>query len=140
MQPTRKQIGEKLGLSTSRVHQLVESGQFPRKGTMDEYVAAQERRMGGGGDQLDLTAERARLAKQQADAKEMENDLTRGELVRFDETVAAWREEFSRARAKLLAMPSKLAPLMVGVKTPAEAQQMIEAVVWEALNELSQPG
>lgn len=90
-------------------------------------------------DNYDLTVERARLAKEQADAKEMDNAVTRGELVAASEVVAQWRGEFARAKSKLLSMPSKLAPLMVGVKTPAEAQSILETVVWEALNELSQP-
>ena len=138
-QPTRKEIGLALGISGPRVHQLIESGLLPRQGTLEEYKEANDRRFAANDEQLDLTVERARLAKAQADAKEMENELTRGELVRFDEVMEQWRAEFARAKSRLLSMPSKLGPLMVGVKTPAEAQSMIETVVWEALSELSQP-
>ena len=139
MLATRKQVGERLGISTGRVHQLVQSGIFPKRGTLDEYVLANEKRESANGEQLDLTAERARVAKEQADKLTMENAERRGELVEFQATVTKWRSEATRVKNRLLAMPSKLAPLMIGVKKPAEAQSILEQAVHEALSELSQP-
>ena len=43
---------------------------------------------------------------------------------------------FARVRAKLLALPSKLAPMLAPEMTPAEAQAMLKDVVYQALNEL----
>lgn len=145
-QPTKASIGRHLFMAPQRVGQLMADGALPDTGTLDDYRRAYITglRKTAAGHQsadgaLDLTAERAALARVQRERIEMENATTRGDLVRFEDVVTQWREEFSRARAKLLAMASKLAPLMVGVKTPAEAKGMIDTVVWEALNELSKP-
>src|SRR3712207_9208065 len=47
-------------------------------------------------EKLDLTAERARLAKEQADKTAMENALARGELVRVSDVEKADRSEERR--------------------------------------------
>ncbi len=92
-----------------------------------------------GGDVLDLTAERARLAKAQADDREMKNDLARGDQITVAEFHLMVTSAFARVRAKLLALPSKMAPLVVGAKTAAEAQAMLRDTVHDALNELAAP-
>jgi hypothetical protein len=94
----------------------------------------------GNGEQLDLTAERARVAKEQADKLEMDNALTRGELIRADEAAETLRAEYHRASVKLQALPTKLAPLIVGSKSLAEVQDILSVGIGEALDELSRPG
>ena len=91
------------------------------------------------GDGFDFNKERARKEKESADKLEMENEVTRGALVLSTEVSQAWGEEFSRVKNKLMAAPPKIAPLMVAIKTPAEAQEIIKKVIIEALNELSKP-
>ncbi len=44
---------------------------------------------------------------------------------------------FSRVRSKLLALPSKMAPLVAAAKTPAAAQRILRADIYQALNELA---
>ncbi len=88
-------------------------------------------------DALDLTAERARLAKAQADDREMKNDLARGELITVAEFHLMVTAAFARVRAKLLALPSKMAPWVMSAKTAAEAQAMLRDTVHDALNELA---
>lgn len=86
-------------------------------------------------EDLDLDDERARLASQQADRIEMENEVRRGELV--DLKVVA--DELGRAitafRQKLLAAPSKLAP-NVNPEKPNVARDIIEGEVHRILDEL----
>ena len=91
---------------------------------------------GGAGDALDLTAERARFAAAQADDREMKNDIARGDQITVAEFHLMVTSAFARVRAKLLALPSKMAPLVVGAKTAAEAQAMLRDVVHDALDEL----
>ncbi len=88
-------------------------------------------------DGLDLTKERARLASEQADAQEMKNAASRGELLARGDVHAAVTEAFARVRAKLLALPSKIAPVAYGLPTIAEVRDKITDGVSEALSELS---
>ena len=91
----------------------------------------------GTGDTLDLTAERARFAAAQADDREMKNDLARGDQITVAEFHLMVTSAFARVRAKLLALPSGLAPLIISAKTTAEVQAMIRDGVNAALNELA---
>ena len=90
----------------------------------------------GPGDTLDLTAERARFAAAQADDREMKNDIARGDQITVAEFHLMVTSAFARVRAKMLALPSKMAPLVVGAKNAAEAQAMLRDVVHDALDEL----
>jgi hypothetical protein len=67
-----------------------------------DWRAQQARKEAGGGVKLDLNAERARLAKEQADAQELKNRQTRGELVPADEVEGVWQAAAGRCRAILL--------------------------------------
>lgn len=91
-----------------------------------------------GEDGLDLVAERARLAKEQADALEMKNALTRGEMLRREDVDAAVHGAFARVRARLISVPVKLAPVVMAIETPSEAQAAIRDAIYEALRELSE--
>lgn len=55
-----------------------------------------------------LTAERARLAKEQADAQALKNGKLRGELVEAGEVERAWADVLRQVRARVLAVPSRL--------------------------------
>lgn len=91
----------------------------------------------GNGD-LDLGAERARLAKEQADAKEMENAIERGELVYIDDVAKQFESGLVKVRTKLLAIPTKVAPEVHACATIKEVQAIIEANIIEALSELAE--
>lgn len=86
---------------------------------------------------LDLPAERARLAKEQADGQEMKNAVTRGELLPRSEVTAAVTSAFARVRARLLAVPTKTAPLLLGVSDLADLTGKLSDGIHEALAELS---
>lgn len=58
-------------------------------------------------DDLDLTAEKARLAKEQADKTRLQNDEERGELVRVGDMVKWAGDMVAAARAKLLSIARK---------------------------------
>ena len=88
--------------------------------------------------ELDLTAERARLAKAQAAKAERENKIAEGEFLEVAAVHRMVTGSFARVRAKMLALPSKLAPL-VAATTPAKAQELLRADIHMALNELATP-
>lgn len=89
-------------------------------------------------DGLDLVAERARLAKEQADAQAMKNAIQRGELIPRPDVVAAWTAVFAHVRARLLALPSKAAPAVVGLSALPEVKEVLSDHVEEALAELAE--
>lgn len=55
-----------------------------------------------------LTAERARLAKEQADAMAIKNARLRGELVEAEEVEHTWSDILRQLRARLMAIPSRV--------------------------------
>lgn len=65
---------------------------------------------GRGGEEqvLTLTGERARLAREQADAQALKNAERRHELVSAAEVERAWADTLRSLRSQLLAMPSRL--------------------------------
>lgn len=55
-----------------------------------------------------LTGERARLAKEQADAMAIKNGKLRGELVEAGEVEREWSDILRQLRARLMAIPARI--------------------------------
>ena len=91
-----------------------------------------------GGEVLDLEAEKARLTKAQADSAELKLAQQQGQLLAANEVQAVWEDYILACRAKLLAMPSKLAAILAHESEPTLVQVTLQAAIHEALNELSQ--
>jgi len=89
------------------------------------------------GKVIDFHEEKARLTKMQADKAEMEVEELAGQLVRVDDVLDQWQNILADVKGKLLAIPSKLATLVADISNPAEAQELIDDYVREALQELS---
>jgi phage terminase Nu1 subunit (DNA packaging protein) len=88
-------------------------------------------------DELDLTVERARLAKAQADKTEIENAVRCGELTQTSRIVGWYSSMVANAKNRLLQIP----PTVGQQLDPALAPRVVELVrklVHEALLELSQ--
>jgi phage terminase Nu1 subunit (DNA packaging protein) len=88
---------------------------------------------------LDLDAERARLAKEQADAQELRNAVARGELIPADQVIEGWRNAIGRARSLLLALPPAAAEelALVADGGPAALRERLADMVHAALAELA---
>lgn len=89
---------------------------------------------------LVLESERARLAKEQADKTALENQVRRGKLVEVEEVRQLWTDLVAAARARLLAMPSKLGPMLTNIADANVAASRIRDEVYAALSELSESG
>jgi|14_taG_2_1085336.scaffolds.fasta_scaffold05804_4 phage terminase Nu1 subunit (DNA packaging protein) len=143
---TIPQVAKELDLSTKMVNDLIARGTITKKdrGQYDLVEARTEyirhlRKVAAGrvqAGELDLGEERARLAKEQADAKEMENEMLRGELVHIDDVAKEFGKQASAVKTRLLAIPSKAAPLVINCTKPVEAREILEQMIEEALNEL----
>jgi len=115
-------------------------GSYPLAPAITGYVTWLQKKVSGETDSVDLTTQRARLAKEQADKTAMENAQLRGVLVHAEDVIATWTTCASGMRARMLAAPTKVAPLARAAATDAEAAAVIEAEVIEALEELSEDG
>jgi hypothetical protein len=144
--PTYVDYAAPVGISKQAVSEYCKKHGVNKSMPVPDFVlhyCATQREVAAGrivsSEALDLTVEKARKEKESADKLEMANAVTRGELVLASDVEEMLGGEYARVKNKLLAAPPKLAPLMIGVKTPAEAQEIIKAVIYEALNELSKP-
>ena len=87
-------------------------------------------------DGLDPQQERARKDAAQALKTEMENLRRAGQLMEASEVTTAWANHISSARSRLLAIPSKLPPLMEG-RPAAAMQALLRTEIHAALIELA---
>lgn len=90
---------------------------------------------GRGGEemQLTLTGERARLAREQADAQALKNAQLRGELVAVEAVEREWQDILRRVRAGVMAVPSRVRQ---AVALTAEQAEAIDHELRAALQEL----
>jgi len=86
---------------------------------------------------LDLTKERARLAKEQADRLELQNAESRGQLIPADLVAKTWAKETIAFKTKMRAIPSKVALKVVASDDLFEVQEILTVAIKEACDELS---
>lgn len=144
---TAVEIGTLLGISSAMVSRLASEGVLPRAGR-GEYEAAAcvqayvRYRLGNAAKEdptaRGLMSERSRLIKAKADAAEREARVRAGELVEADEIEAAWVSVITTARNRLRLIPSKVAPRVIGMKSPADAQELLRKEIDDALNAIAQ--
>lgn len=138
---TQSAIAKHLDISDARVSQLIKAGDIINTGCMDEirvqFIRWQRARIPGGGASKDLNAERARLASAQAEKAEMEIAEKKGDLLPVDSVAALWARVLTDCKSKLLSLPSKLAPQVVGKKRE-QARAIIELAIHDALRGLAE--
>ena len=83
---------------------------------------------------LDLNAERARLAKEQADKLARERQVAEGELLVRAEVEADILRGLSEVKTSLLAGPRKWAPLVTGMESISEVESILDDGIREALS------
>lgn len=89
------------------------------------------------GKVINYDDERARLTREQADKVAMDNEERRGRLVDSDKVGIWWGKIISNAKTRLLAIPTKAAPLVLGMKTMPQVRDQLERMITEVLSELS---
>jgi len=143
-------IAKALNLSTRRVHQLkaeglptVGRGQYELGPCMAWYIrylqaALEKRGPNVNPDTPDLLAEKTRLAREQGDKLSIENSIKRGELVYVSDVISAWADHISSCRAKLLGLPTKIAPQLVNQTNANAIAGKLRDEIDTALTELSE--
>jgi phage terminase Nu1 subunit (DNA packaging protein) len=143
-------LSKLFNLTAVRVQQLASDGVIVKhaRGRYDLWASIrnyikflQERKVnqwsGAEGEPDGYTQHRARLTKAKADKAEVEAALVKGTAHDAQAVAAVWEDMIGNARAKLLALPTKLAAQLEGM-TIAERQEAIQAAVAQALTELSE--
>ena len=146
---TQAEIGAHLDLTDRSVRELLSKGVLPpaRRGEHDldacrlAYVrhlraVAAGRALGPAGD--DLTVERARLAREQADHFALNNAAKRRELLPRSEITQAVTSAFGIVRERLCGLPGRLAGPLARLTDPATVRVRLESEVVTVLNELSE--
>ena len=140
------EIAEWLGITDRRVQQLAVDGVIPRaaRGRYDlracvcsytehlRSVAAGHTSADGA---LDLTEERARLAREQADGQALKNAQLRGELIPRDELQPALEQVLAIFRSRMRALPIRVAQAVP--RLGRDAIQSLQELHDEALTELA---
>ena len=113
---TQKDFADLVGISQPAVSGLIERG-ILKGSSMREWIKeycthlreiAACRTAGNTAGELDLVRERARLAKEQADALAMKNKVERGELIRAEDIEPRLESAFITAREMWLDSVSRL--------------------------------
>lgn len=114
-------------------------GEYDGPASVKGYLAAKLKEQAGALEKLDesdFEKHRARLYRARADREERKSLLEAGKVLDADAFEYVWNEQVSAARAKLLAMPPRLAPRMLMREDVNEVNREITDEVHEALQEL----
>jgi phage terminase Nu1 subunit (DNA packaging protein) len=148
-QVTGKVLASMLGVTDRALRDFAERGLVVKTGRGTYELAASIRRYcehmrevaaGRGGEEgvLDLTAERARLAKEQADAQALKNAVAREELLPAADVERQWREVLAGVRSRMLAVPSRTRQALPHLT--ASEVTIIDREVRDALMEVADGG
>lgn len=137
----RDELADLLGISPTRVTQLgrdgivekVSRGRYAAEGSIRAYC--HHLRTAASGRELprDITAERVRLVREQANAVSLKNALARGEMVEAVAVEREWSDVLRGVRAAMLAISSRVRQRLPAL-TAADVAE-IDAEIRAALTE-----
>lgn len=124
-----------------RAERRGQSNQYDTAAVIDWLIARSISKAGGSPDSsLDLTTERARLASEQADKTALDNALTRGDLVSAANVQIVWVRLAAEVKTRLLALPTRLAPLVTGCTRVPDSEAILREGVHDVLSGLADGG
>ena len=137
--PTLNEVAALFGKSSRWISDLRAKGELPGDGaTLAEFIAAWGSISAVGltkGKPIDIAKARSAAAKAELD--EIKTAALKGIYLPRAGVTSAVQGAFARVRAKLLALPSKSAPIIFGMKSAVAVQEKLTELVHEALAELS---
>lgn len=141
---TTEQISEILGLSKRRIQQLAKEdalvrashGKFDLPASIKSYIEYLLEREHSG-DELDKAEEEAKWTRARRQKTELELQIMRGELHRSEDVKRVMNDMLGNFRAKLLALPTKMAPQVLGLTEIPPIKEKLKTAVYEAMSELS---
>ncbi|MGN7760470.1 hypothetical protein [Paenibacillus sp. 22594] len=141
---TAIQMADLLGLTPRRIQQLAEEGIIVRSGrgkymaagSVQNYIRFQAE-TGDGGSGVDYFDERAMHERAKRKKAELELAVMEGDLHRSGDVELVMNDMVAAFRSRILAMPSKLAPQLLGKDELPVILSMLTREVHDALMELS---
>ncbi|WP_035387842.1 hypothetical protein [Exiguobacterium sp. NG55] len=141
---TTAEISEIFGISTRRVQQLAKDGVFVRVGhgqfdllasinSFIEYRLDDTKEEGV----LDKSTEEAMWTRARRQKTELELQIMRGDLHRSEDVRRVMNDMLGAFRARILSIPSKFSPQLVGLTEIPPIKVVLKQAVHEALEELS---
>jgi phage terminase Nu1 subunit (DNA packaging protein) len=142
-------IAARLRLTPRRIQQLVGEG-LPRvtRGkydvdqVLDWYIARLERQLAGELDedspQRNRVKEELRLLSAKADLEELDLAAKRRELVAIGDVEKQMTDLVITTKARILAVPARVAPDLIGEQSRVMAQAKVEKALKEALSHLAE--
>jgi hypothetical protein len=126
-----------LGISERSFYYLVEEGVIPKIGD-GKYVLGdiEEAYWKNSFNSEGLEAAQTRLTTAKAELAELELAEHRGEVHRASAVMRVWADNVMNTKTRLLAIPTKISPELVG-KNIQEIQAKLKEAISEALQELS---
>jgi phage terminase Nu1 subunit (DNA packaging protein) len=143
---TTAALSHYLGITSRRIQQLVKSDVLPQIGRgkfrIADAVQAYIKFLSFSsstynGEEVDGKLEKALLTRIQKEKAELELGVMRGELHRGEDVRAVMSDMIGNCRARLLSLPTKLSPMLLGQSEMAMVQDIIKRAIYEALTELS---
>ena len=146
MEFNKNQIAEAFGINLTTVDKWRRSGcPAEKKGPnvmfsvrqVSDWLRTRDTETSG---VLDLSQERAKLTKLQAEKATLELEVSRGNLIPMELVVETWQGHIGNARAKLLGFPAKAAAQSIGMDDYLESEEFFTGLINEALDELNHDG
>ena len=138
---SQQAIADHLDLSAKRIQQLMQETVIPRGASLDvarvNYIRFLRSSAMKGTGSGDVNEERARLIHHQANLASLEEDVKNGKLIPADEIEKEWGDMALAMRAKMIALPKKLAAVGCGIDNYVEMEALAKGFINEALDELS---
>jgi len=145
---TAAEVGEWIGVSSTRITQLRAEGVLPGRGSYDLKACVQaycahmrpaSGRAAAGGSESAGSLDQARIEvlNEQRDRLRMLNEQMRGETVLAEDMESVVGAYADATRAKVLALPTRSAPLVLGMGSLAEIRDKLTELAHEACGDLA---
>lgn len=144
---TSTAIARTLGMNEKEVKTLTKTGVI-QKGYLSERglyrleetareIIANYRKPEGQRENVDYTAERAKLMRAKRQKEEYELQVRKGQLVQADEAELALTKVLTSFKSRLSAIPNKIAPQVAAMTNRAEIYDVVKMQIDETLTDLA---
>lgn len=139
-----KELGEIVGITERRVNQLVKSnkiftkdpdGKFDVVKNVDSWFKTKYQEVDSSSN---MKSEQALHEKIKRQKSELQLKIMKGDLHRSKDVEAAMTNMITNAKQRLLGLPSKAAPMVMGFKDLSSIQNVLQKIVEESLAELAE--
>lgn len=136
---TKQYLGQ---MQTEGIIRQIEKNTWPVYETVRAYVEKlrnkRKNQWDSGGDNAEYEVERALLTKAKREAAQINTEVLKGRVHEGEAVRTLWVDMLMNCRSKLLALPTKAAPMIADKDRIAEAQALLEEMINEALSELAE--